>query len=218
MDEPRPDAPGAGGTLPRAYFDALYERSEGGDPWRFATSPYEAAKYAATLGHLPRPSYARALEVGCSIGVFTRLLADRAGDLLAVDIAPAALERARARCRDRPHVRFARVDLLDGVPPGPFDLITLAEVGYYWTPADLESACRRLAAELAPGGQLLLVHWRAAVPDYPMTGDEVHGLAARLAPDLGLNPIGRWAEAEYRTDLWERRPSPPGPGTGVDAR
>ena len=199
-----PPTDNTAGSLPARYFDELYGRAPDGDPWRFAASPYEAAKYAATLDDVPRPRYGSALEVGCSIGVFTRLLADRVDHLLAVDIAPAAVDRARDRCRDRPHVDFACSNLLDAVPRGPFDLITLAEVGYYWAPADFDRTFARLAGELAPGGQMILVHWRPAVPDYPMTGDEVHDRAAGQADGLGLVHRGGRVEVEYRVDLWER--------------
>src|SRR5690349_510198 len=59
-----------GGSLPAAYFDALYTKEK--DPWRFASSPYEQAKYAATLQALPVARFTDALEIGCSIGVLTR--------------------------------------------------------------------------------------------------------------------------------------------------
>ena len=35
-------------SLGAAYFAAIYERND--DPWGFATSPYERAKYDATMG------------------------------------------------------------------------------------------------------------------------------------------------------------------------
>ena len=41
--------------------------------------------YAASLGVLPRPHYPRALEIRCSLGVFTAQLAERFGRLLGVD-------------------------------------------------------------------------------------------------------------------------------------
>ena len=59
-----------GGSLSAAYFDALYAGKD--DPWGFATSPYEQAKYAATLEALATTRFASAFEVGCSIGVLTR--------------------------------------------------------------------------------------------------------------------------------------------------
>jgi hypothetical protein len=62
-------------SIDRAYFDTLYAADP--DPWRFATSAYERDKYAASLAALPDPAYGSVLEIGCSIGVFTRQLAGR---------------------------------------------------------------------------------------------------------------------------------------------
>ncbi len=191
-------------SLPKEYFDRLYHQSVGADPWEFRVSQYEADKYAATLDQLPRPRYRSALEVGCSIGVFTRRLADRVEDLLAIDLSEAALTQAKALCRDQPHVRFALVDLLAATPPGRFDLIVVSEVAYYWSPADFGRVFRGLVQQLAPAGQIILVHWRASVPDYPQTGDDVHGLAEQLAGLEGLKHAGRWIKPKYRSDLWER--------------
>ena len=93
-----------GASLSPAYFDALYAGDP--DPWRFADSAYERAKYDATLAALTRPRYARAFEAGCSIGVLTRDLAPRCDALLAVDAAEAPLRQARARCAGLPQVAF----------------------------------------------------------------------------------------------------------------
>ncbi|RIJ44083.1 SAM-dependent methyltransferase, partial [Clavibacter lycopersici] len=76
-------------------FDAAYARAE--DPWRVTTRWYERRKRLATLAALPDERYGRALEIGCSIGVTTAGLAERVDELLAVDVAPTAVERARAR-------------------------------------------------------------------------------------------------------------------------
>jgi hypothetical protein len=40
-------------TLGPEYFDALYTADP--DPWKFATSPYERAKYTLTLNAMPKP-------------------------------------------------------------------------------------------------------------------------------------------------------------------
>ena len=65
-----------------AFFDDLYAADP--DPWDFETSPYEAAKYDATIAALEGRRFASGLEIGCSIGVLTdRLRAhcdDAAGD------------------------------------------------------------------------------------------------------------------------------------------
>lgn len=54
-----------------ARFDDAYR--ENPDPWCFATSPYEQAKYQKTIESLPRDRYRAAIEVGCSIGELSRL-------------------------------------------------------------------------------------------------------------------------------------------------
>ncbi|TPG57719.1 methyltransferase domain-containing protein [Roseomonas nepalensis] len=185
-------------SLPAEYFDALYARDP--DPWRFETSDYERGKYDATLAALPCARYARALEVGCSIGVLTADLAPRCEALLALDAAEAPLRRARERLAGQPHVAFA----LAGVPAAwpedaaPFDLILLSEVVYYLSPPDVERLAARVAASLAPGGDVLLVHWTGET-DYPLSGDEAVERFVAASPGLEVRRAER-AE-RYRLDL-----------------
>lgn len=187
-------------SLAPSYFDDVYAAHD--DPWRFATSDYEAAKYAATVEALPRPRYHSALEIGCSIGVLTRLLAARCDALLAVDVAERALAQARARTRELPHVRLARLRLPDDDPGGRYDLVMLSEVAYYWSPADLDRAVTLLARRLDPGGHLVLVHWTPFVPDYPMTGDAVHDAVCARSE---FTPVRSARAVTYRLDVLERR-------------
>lgn len=156
-------------SLAPGYFDDLYAADP--DPWRMETSAYEDAKYDATLAALPRPRYARAIEIGCSIGVLTARLATRCDDLLAIDVAQAALVRAGERCRDLP-VRFALSTLPDAPPSGPFDLVMLSEVVYYFDPAGVAKLADAVRDMAAPGADILLVHWLGETPDYPLSGDE----------------------------------------------
>jgi hypothetical protein len=80
-------------TLGRENFEARYAANP--DPWGFETSAYEHEKYERTLAALGHRHYGRAFEAGCSIGVFTAMLAERCDELLAVDIAQAAVDSAR---------------------------------------------------------------------------------------------------------------------------
>lgn len=184
-------------TLPPSYFDAVYAANA--DPWGFETSAYEARKYAATLEALPQARYANAFEAGCSIGVLTHRLAERCDQLLSVDVSEAALDQARDRCQDQPHVTFERRVLPDEFPVAAalFDLVLVSEVGYYFSEADLGRFRAHCAEALAPGGTLLLVHWTAPVHDYPMTGDDVHG--AFLA-DPAFEHVHGARAPEYRLD------------------
>ena len=191
-------------SLPPSYFDDVYGANP--DPWGFETSPYERDKYATTLAALPRARYRRAFEIGCSIGVLTARLAPRCDSLLSVDVSAAALARARERCHDVTWVTFEQLRVPEGFPDGLFDLILLSEVGYYWSRDDLAQARRLIVAHLESGGHLLLVHWTPYVPDYPLTGDEVHDSFLSYAAQAGssLRHL-RGDRAElYRLDLFER--------------
>ena len=161
-------------SLSSEYFDKVYAAKD--DPWDFATSPYERDKYADTLASLPCERYARAFEVGCSIGILTAQLAERCDDLLSVDVSEQALQKARQHCAHLPSVHFERMTFPKQVPEGGFDLIVVSEVAYYWSREDLARAMDLLSAHHIPGGDLILVHWTPPVHDYPLTGNAVHDL------------------------------------------
>src|SRR5215210_2873354 len=79
----------------REYFENLYRQSP--DPFAYETSPYERGKYERTLEAISHRQYRRALEVGCSIGVFTAMLAPLCDELLAVDLSEEAVDIASKR-------------------------------------------------------------------------------------------------------------------------
>ena len=135
----------------RDYWDRVFARP---DPWNYAGA-YERRKYRHTLELMPDEPVGCALEIGCAEGMFTELLADRVGSLLAVDISEVALERARARCAGKGHVGFAQADIGEGVIGGGYDLIVCAEVLYYLPDyAAVERFARQVREELDRGGQL----------------------------------------------------------------
>ena len=182
-------------SLDATYFDTIYAESD--DPWHFTTSAYEAQKYASTIEMLGPAVYARGLEIGCSIGVLSRLLAERCHELLSVDISSRALESARKRCADITNVRFELADIPKTFPAGPFDLIVLSEVGYYWSDNDLALA-RRCIAATASCGTLALVHYLPKVYDYVRDGDAVHESFLR---DARFERRRSMREKRYRIDI-----------------
>ena len=186
--------------LDREYFEDLYEQSP--DPWGFETSPYERKKYERTLGVLQGRRYRRALEVGCSFGVFTTMLAPLCDEVRAVDVSEKAVAAARNRLAGFPHARVERRRLPEQTPEGPFDLIVVSEVLYYWPKEVMLAALRRFEEVLAPGGVLLAVHWRKETKTYPLQGDEVHAL---LLKHTRLTNTTAIVEPEYRLDLFEDR-------------
>jgi 2-polyprenyl-3-methyl-5-hydroxy-6-metoxy-1,4-benzoquinol methylase len=184
-------------SLPVAYFDTLYAGSP--DPWSFETSPYEQAKYAATLAALPHPRYGRALEIGCSIGVLTERLAARCDALVAMEPAAAALDRARQRCRLLPQIDFRLASAPDHWPPGTFDLILLSEVVYYLAASDVSRLAACVTQSLRPGAHVELVHW-VRETNYPLSGDEAAELfIAATAGTLTL--MAQQRTEDYRLDL-----------------
>jgi SAM-dependent methyltransferase len=185
-----------GESLDRAYFDDLYARSN--DPWSFATSEYEREKYDRTIAMLGDRRFARALEIGCSIGVLTRRLAEHCDSLLAVDISDEAVAAARRTCAGLANVRIERATLPAEFPPGAFDLIVVSEVGYYWSDDDLTDARARIARSAAHGGRVLLVHFLPKVPEYVRDGDAVH---AAFIGDRAFERIDSTRQERYRIDL-----------------
>ena len=183
--------------LDRDYFENLYAQST--DPWGFETSEYERRKYERTLGVLGERRFYRGFEAGSSIGVFTAMLAARCDELLAVDTSEKAVEIAKRRLTEHPHVRVERRTLPEEMPAGPFDLIVASEVLYYWPREVMLEALRRFEGILAPGGVLVAVHWRKETRTYPLQGDEVHELLVRHARLANVKTI---KEPEYRLDVF----------------
>ncbi|MDA3804057.1 PIG-L family deacetylase [Clavibacter sp. CT19] len=204
--EPTP----AGSPSAAERFDAAYARDE--DPWRVTTRWYERRKRLATLAALPDERYGRALEIGCSIGVTSAGLAERVDELLAVDVAPTAVERARARLADAPHVRVEVRDVGADWPAGAFDLVVMSEVGYYLDDDALDRVLAALPDALGPSGTLVACHWRHPEGDFRRSGDEVH---ARLAGVPGLTRILRHEEDDFLLEVLSADPRSVAARTGL---
>jgi cyclopropane fatty-acyl-phospholipid synthase-like methyltransferase len=179
------------------YFENLYRLSQ--DPWRFRSSTYEQAKYNTTLTALSREHYASAFEPGCSIGEMTARLALRCARLIATDISPTAVIRARERCAAFPHVKIECQDLRAEQPGGPFDLIVLSEVAYYFNVDSVAALTKQLSERLASGGELVAVHWRGHSKDHVLHADEVHRV---LKQTLGFEPAHQERHPGFQLDSW----------------
>jgi SAM-dependent methyltransferase len=151
----------------KAHFERIYATSD--DPWHFRSSAYEREKYAATLAALPARRFSSGLEVGCSIGELTALLAPFCDSLLGIDIVAEPLAAARLRCAAMPHVRFSQLCAPAAWPDGRFDLVMLSEVLYFLSSSDINRLAGRVCQTLAPGGVVLLVNWLGQTDD-PETG------------------------------------------------
>ena len=203
--KPGPAGPGSVPvTLGSGYFDAMYRAAS--DPWGFENRWYERRKYALSLALLPAERYRSAFEPGCSIGVFSELLAPRCDALLCCDVAAAAVRAAAERTRGLPQVRVERCELPGQWPAGRFDLVVFSELLYYFGDHDLEQLLDDAAAALQAGGTLLAVHWRHPVADYPRSGDDVHGAIAALP---GLARLVSHAEPDFLAEVYIRSDGAP---------
>ena len=177
-----------------SYFDAMYRDP---DPWGYESRWYEQRKYAVTLAALGRERYRRAFEPGCSIGVLSAQLADRCDHLVAADFHEGALDRARQRLQGRTNVELQVCEVPREWPSGTFDLVVLSEVAYYLDLDTHEALIERVASCLAPGGEVVLVHWLGET-DYPQTGDATH---ERWLADPRFRVTCAVRDAEFRLEV-----------------
>lgn len=183
-----------------ADFEARY-RSEG-DPWEYETSPYERAKYAATLEACGPGPFRAALELGSSIGVLSEILAGRCERLTTIDGAPTAVAAARRRFEGRGDVEVILGSIPEAIPAHRYDLILASEILYYLEPDALAATLCRLRELSVVGARLVAVHWRPEGPDRPASAAEVH---RALYAQPWLAAAGSASTDDYLLDIFTVR-------------
>lgn len=171
------------------------------DPWDLATKWHDLRKYAVTMASLPRERYRSAYEPGCSIGLLTRMLADRCDEILAVDCVDEAVATAREEVRDLSHVRVESAMLPADLPDATFDLIVIGDLLYYLSADDLEALLDGLVQRLEPGGDIVSVHFRDEQTGGNYDGFQVH---AALAARPGLRRVVRHEDEWFLLDVLRR--------------
>jgi ubiquinone/menaquinone biosynthesis C-methylase UbiE len=149
------------------------------------------------LKHLPSPC-AEALDIGCGSGTFSRLLAQRCKQVLALDLSPQMIQVARERSRPYSNIDFRVADVTTWqFPAKRFDCIasiaTLHHLPFGETLANMKRA-------LKPGGALLIL-------DLFQGQGPLDWLASALAlpMDIGLRFIkrGRLREPAEVRAAWD---------------
>jgi ubiquinone/menaquinone biosynthesis C-methylase UbiE len=102
----------------------------------------------------------RVLDLACGTGTFEQrvLAAVPDAQIVGVDLAPAMVERARAKLDGRPNVRFEQADV-HALPfdDNAFDVAVCANTFHYFThPEAVLAEARRV---LQPGGRLVVLDW-----------------------------------------------------------
>jgi ubiquinone/menaquinone biosynthesis C-methylase UbiE len=95
-----------------------------------------------------------ALEIGCGPGTWTPLLADRAAQVVALDLSPKMLEQARAAVAAE-HVSFVQGDAAHFDPGNAFDLVMSVRVLEYVP--EWREIIARLERLVAPGGRAVVI-------------------------------------------------------------
>lgn len=143
----------------QAELDQEFAAQE--DPWRYATASYQVDRIRREMEMLDavcnHKRFERALEIGCAEGISTEQLAPRCRSLLAVDISPIALERARRRLQGHEGVHFAQWDLRSDSLSETYDVIVVVHaLEYVRNPLQIRRIRRKLVNGLCPGGYLLI--------------------------------------------------------------
>jgi len=184
----------------KAYFDAMYETSQ--DPWNFTASAYEQEKYQHTITSLAGKRFGNGIEIGCSIGVLTELLANHCSSILGVDISEQPIAIARERLKNREGIAFAVKQIPQQYPEEQFDLIVVSEVAYYLNNEELQLTKELIFDSLKEGGTLCLVHWRPQIKDCVFNGDEVNEY---FLQEPAIIQTYQFINEQYRIDVIEKR-------------
>ena len=106
------------------------------------------------LRHVPAQCD-QALDIGCGTGTFSRLLAQRAQHVLALDLAPQMIRVAQERSAQFTNIEYQVADVLKyDLPPAHFDcIVSIATLHHL--PLDL--VLEKMKTALKPGGALLVI-------------------------------------------------------------
>ena len=106
----------------RPIYDWMYRR---GAPWEGSTKS-DFVELLSSGRVSPETVGVRAIDIGCGIGDYSRMLADRGFEVCGIDLSPVAIERARSGVdREMTSPEFVNADLLDlpAEVSEPFDLL-----------------------------------------------------------------------------------------------
>lgn len=131
------------------------------DPWgrQRHTSDVDAA-----LSLLPDARYGTCLDVGTGLGHYAERIGPVCEQVIAIDVCPAAIARARARLHAIPNLDFQTRNIrrFTGASE-PFDLIILGDVLYYLGdrefPNEFDHIVGKIVSFLSPGGRILMSHY-----------------------------------------------------------
>lgn len=195
---------------PTAWFDRLYAEGAAGRvsmPWDRDQPQPLLREWAERTGLDGRGR--RAVVVGCGLGADAEFLAGLGFETTAFDVAPTAIEQARARWpATRVDYRVADLLALDDGLVGAFDLVVEIFTLQALPDPPRADAAAGVRSLVAPGGTLLVVAFREGAtpartgPPFPLTRAELESLAT---DGLSLVEVEEPAEERWRAELRRTR-------------
>ena len=122
---------------------------------------------------------ARVLDIGCGAGEFLAYAAGRGAEVAGVDPAPGMVALARARVPGRPVAVAGFEDL--PAPERRFDVAAAFNALQFAD--DPETALRRVAEVVAPGGRIGIANWAEA------ERNDIEAVEAAIARAVGDDPV-----------------------------
>lgn len=176
------------------YFVDTRRRYGAGEQQHFSEDSDELVDYFLSGLGVGLRDTDTVLEIGCGIGRFTRVLAQRVGQVIALDVSDQMLTRARELCADLGTVRWVLGDGLSLAPLADASVDACVSIVVFQHFPDAEIAfgyVRELGRVLRPGG------WAALqVSNDPSVHRRRWGLAPALRALAGRGPKG------YRHPAW----------------
>jgi SAM-dependent methyltransferase len=127
----------------RDYFEREFKTE---DPWSYRKSASEHKKHLKQIDLIKAlvPEPVDILEIGCAEGIHTELMAKTfpRARIVAVDISPTAVARARQLCQAQPNITFIDGDINrllreNTLPSTVYDVIIQSESLYFFFPGHL---------------------------------------------------------------------------------
>ena len=133
----------------RADFDVIADLEAGGDGWN-----HNRHYHALILRQLPA-TIEHAMEIGCGSGELARAIASRTSRVLAVDLSPRMIARARAYSPESTNIQYLVQDVSDWIwPIEHFNAIISVATFHHLPLPRILSNCARA---LLPGGRLIVL-------------------------------------------------------------
>jgi len=147
------------------------------------------------------------LEIGAGTGTNSIWMAERGFDVLGLDVAPLAIERAQGKIDGRDlRCRFAVWDILAELPPGgPFQFVFDRGCFHVFDEADeRERFAARVAAALAPGGVWLSLIGSTEGPprELGMPRRSAREVAAAIEPAMEIVELRSTEFGDHHANAW----------------